>query len=245
MSAVSTGSQTRIRLRTATPSSSSSTRTCTWQPQVSISPAVVPNASSSRPYRSPSVGDRLDGDRRRGQGGDPRPDGDGGGVGPPRQCRSSASTSARVRQTGVPSSSCCALSSGTRWAPSGGVGTLLLGPVVLLGGLPLPAPGRDLESASGPEWHRAARGVDHEQFFLDPDGAHPLMISQRGSRPHRDRIRCHSDRVDVLLPLCPTVMPALSTGPPVPPPPGHLPTARRSRDCCDAARRAAEAVFGR
>ena len=51
----------------------------------------------------------------------------------PRQKRSSVSTSARVRQTGVPSSICCALSSGTRWAAddASGSSSVALGAVVL------------------------------------------------------------------------------------------------------------------
>jgi hypothetical protein len=51
-----------------------------------------------------------------------------------------------------------------------------LGPVVLLGVLPLAPPGGDLQGVRT-EWDRTASGVDHEQFFLDPDRSHVPMVA--------------------------------------------------------------------
>jgi hypothetical protein len=49
-------------------------------------------------------------------------------------------------------------------------------PVVLLGVLPLAPPGGDLQGVRT-EWDRTASGVDHEQFFLDPDRSHVPMVA--------------------------------------------------------------------
>ena len=57
-----------------------------------------------------------------------------------------------------------------------------LGPVVLLGVLPLAPPGGDRQGVRT-EGDRAASGVDHEQFFLDPDRSHvPMVASSPGRR---------------------------------------------------------------
>ncbi len=57
-----------------------------------------------------------------------------------------------------------------------------VGEVVRGNVLPLAAAGRHLERL-GSLRHRDAGGIDHQQFFLDPDGAHDAMItSSRAGR---------------------------------------------------------------
>ena len=219
---MSTGSQTRIRLRTATPSSSSSTETCTWQPQVSISRAVeaerVVHAGVALPRRS-AIGSTATGEVA--SAATRAPTAAAAASARRRQCRSSASTSSRVAQTRGAEFDLLRLQLGHQV----GAGLRRRRPPSARRAprrLPLAAPGGDLQRL-GTQRHRPAGGVDDQQFFLDPDGAHPPMIASPAQCRRMDRRGpppgCRIDR-----PLSPTIDTASrgTSGPAAPP--GHHPT---------------------
>ena len=237
VSAVSTGSQTRIRLRTATPSSSSSTRdvhvAAAGEHLAGGEAERVEHAGRTAPPRS-ATGSTATGEVA--SAATRAPDGGGGRVGPappvPQLGLDLGQASGRPR---VPSSICCALSSGTRCAADSGVVPVVLGPVVLLGGLPLAAAGGDLQGL-GTERHGPAGGVDDQEFLLDAHGAHPPMIASAGAVPPDGTGRATPSGRPDDRPLSPTVDPAILAGPPVPllllvtfRPPRRLPRLLRCR----------------
>ena len=133
--------------------------------------------------------DRLDGDRRGGQGGDARADGGGRRVGPPApepQLRVDLGQGPADRRAEL---DLLRLELGHQ--VRGGV----LASSALscsLGGLPLAAAGGHLEGL-GAQRDRPTGGVDHQQFLFDAHGSHPLMIASaprvrrvdRAGPPHR------------------------------------------------------------
>jgi hypothetical protein len=116
---------------------------------------------------------------------------------------------------------------------------LAVGPVVLLDVLALTAAGGDRQGGR-PERHGTTGGVDDQQFFLDPDGAHPLMIASSWIRRRKGGAGPPRSGQDQPFP----VIPNNNGGPRRNLRFRHSPgspfdAGLGSRNCCVAARRAA------
>ena len=138
----------------------------------------------------------------------------------------------------MPSSSCCALSSGIRWAagaPSPGDSSRRRGraarrPRLHPAGRRPPGP-RVRAGPAGPRGRRPAALLRHLRFAPAQDSPTPGRNAERIRLTHPRRATRD------LRPLSPTDRPALH-GTFGPTPPGHLPRRPGSRDCCRGARRA-------